>query len=107
VVIHCFTGTTREATAWLDLGFHLSVTGILTYKSAGELRETVKTIPWERLMIETDAPFLAPQPFRGQICEPAMVLAVAEELARVKNVTVSEVIERTTSTSEALFNLEK
>lgn len=104
-VIHCFTGTMEEAKAWLDLGFHLSLTGILTYKSAGDLREVAKIIPWERLMIETDAPWLAPQAFRGKTCEPAMVREVALLLADLRGVSLEEVDQRTTSTADSFFKL--
>jgi TatD DNase family protein len=104
VVIHCFTGTIEEAQKWLDVGFHISLTGILTYKSAGDLREVAKMIPWERLMIETDAPWLAPQAFRGKTCEPAMVRETALVLAELRGVTLEEVDERTTSTADAFFN---
>ncbi|HSI21166.1 MAG TPA: TatD family hydrolase [Verrucomicrobiae bacterium] len=103
-VIHCFTGSQEEADAWLALGFHLSFTGILTYKNAEALRAVATGVPWDRVMVETDAPYLAPQAFRGQTCEPAMVMAVAEQLAALKNVDVSEVDERTTSTADAFFN---
>jgi TatD DNase family protein len=104
-VIHCFTGNAEQAQKWLDLGFHISLTGILTYKSAGELREVAQTIPWDRLMIETDAPWLAPQAFRGQICEPAMVSEVAKLLAELRGMSVEEVDTLTTSTAEAFFKL--
>ncbi len=104
-VIHCFTGTGEEAEKWLELGFHLSFTGILTYKSAEALREVAKTVPWERLMVETDAPYLTPQAFRGQQCEPAMVIAVAELISDLRGKSLHEVDELTTSTAEVFFKL--
>jgi TatD DNase family protein len=104
-VVHCFTGTADEAAKWLDLGYHLSVTGIITYKNAETLREIVRDIPWDRLMVETDAPYLAPQSHRGKICEPAMVMDVATALAEVKGVDVSTVEEMTTTTARAFFRL--
>ena len=73
-VIHCFTASQMLADAVLDLGFYISISGIATFKSAKELQETVKTIPLERLLVETDAPFLAPVPNRGKTCEPAFVM---------------------------------
>lgn len=105
VVVHCFTGTADEAQAWLDLGFYLSVTGIITYKNATSLREVVSTIPWERLMVETDAPYLTPLGFKGQSCEPSMVVSVAEMVAGLKQVSITEADERTTSTAERFFTL--
>jgi TatD DNase family protein len=104
-VVHCFSGSAEEAAQWLELGFHLSVTGILTYKNAESLRDCVREIPWERLMIETDAPFLAPQPYRGKSCEPFMVTEVARVLAEVKGVDVSMVDKMTTATAERFFRL--
>jgi TatD DNase family protein len=105
IVVHCFTGDTVQAEAWLALGCHLSFTGIITYKNAESIRAAAAIVPWERLMTETDAPFLAPVPFRGKTCEPAMVSYVAEQLAEIRHCSVEEVRERTTSTAEAFFQL--
>ena len=105
VVIHCFTGTLEEAKSWLDLGFNLSLTGILTYKNNQSLREVVKELPLDRLMLETDAPFLAPQKYRGQSCEPAYVGEVAMCLAEIKGVNLEEVDAVTTATAEAFFGI--
>lgn len=105
VVIHCFTGTEHEAKAWLELGFHLSFTGILTYKSAANLREIARSVPFDRVMIETDGPFLAPEGFRGQPCEPAMVVQVARCIAECRGIDVSEVDTKTTATAKEFFSL--
>ena len=75
-VIHCFTGTPRLARAALDLGFFISVSGIATFKKSDELRATIKDVPLERLLVETDAPYLAPQPVRGKRNEPAFVVQI-------------------------------
>lgn len=72
-VLHCFTGTLQDAKALLDRGFYISFSGIVTYPKSHELREVLKCIPLERLLLETDAPYLAPQGFRGKRCEPAMI----------------------------------
>ena len=104
-VIHCFTGTMEEAKMWLDLGYMLSFTGIITYKKNDALREVVKMTPLEQMMIETDAPYLAPEGFRGQICEPKYVRNVAECIAEVKGITFAEVDEVTTETAIDFFSL--
>ena len=80
-VIHCFTGSADLARAMLDLGFSISLSGIVTFKNAGDLRETAHLIPRNRLLIETDSPFLAPVPHRGRPCEPAFVTDTARMLA--------------------------
>ena len=90
-VIHCFTGGPREAAACLELGFHLSFSGIVTFANAGALRDAVKVTPLDRILIETDAPFLAPLPHRGRRNEPALVRRVAEEVARVLERDVGEI----------------
>lgn len=104
-VIHCFTGTMEEAKKWLDLGFYLSFTGILTYKNAAALREVAKEVPMDHLMIETDAPYLAPEGYRGQTCEPFMVKLVAQQISDLRGISLDEVIKHTTSTAEAFFKL--
>jgi len=80
-VIHCFTGSADLARAMLDLGFSISLSGIVTFKNAGDLRETAHLIPRDRLLIETDSPFLAPVPHRGKPCEPAFVTDTARMLS--------------------------
>jgi TatD DNase family protein len=85
-VIHCFTGDATAARDFLALGFHISFSGIVTFKSAASLREAVPIVPADRLMAETDAPFLAPEPYRGKRNEPAFVARTFEVLARLRNV---------------------
>ena len=87
-VMHCFSGSLGEARLALDLGFYISLSGILTFPKAGELRETARQIPLDRLLVETDAPFLAPVPNRGKRNEPAWVRATLETLAGVHGVPV-------------------
>lgn len=104
-VIHCFTGTKEEAEKWLSIGGHISFTGIITYPKNSVLREVVAYVPWERLMIETDAPFLPPEKHRGELGEPQYVLDVARCVAECKGVTVEEVDTHTTATAQRFFGL--
>jgi TatD DNase family protein len=95
--IHCFTGTNGMAQELLELGFHIGFTGIITFKSAKALREVVANVPLERLLIETDSPYLAPTPHRGKRNEPAFVAEVAKKVAEIKETTVEEVIRVTSA----------
>ena len=104
-MIHCFTGNLEEAERLLDLGFFLSFTGIITFKNAANLREVVKRVPFERLLVETDCPLLAPVPHRGKRNEPAFVVHVAEKVAEVKEIPLAKVAEVTTRNAERLFGL--
>lgn len=104
-VIHCFTGDCEAARRYLDLGFYLSFTGILTFKNAEPLRKVVKDIPLDRLLIETDSPFLTPVPHRGKRNEPGFVGYVAEIIARVKSISLEDVALATTTNTRALFRL--
>jgi TatD DNase family protein len=89
-VVHCFTGTAAEARRMLDLGFALSFSGIVTFKNAASLREAARIVPADRLLVETDAPFLAPVPVRGRRCEPAFVVETARRLAIVRGDDLAE-----------------
>jgi TatD DNase family protein len=102
-VLHCFTGTAALAQAALGLGFYISAAGIVTFPKAGELRNTLQQVPIDRLLTETDSPFLAPVPFRGKRNEPAYVARVVEQLASLHGVTSSEMAERTTANFHTLF----
>jgi TatD DNase family protein len=104
-VIHCFSGTVEEAEACLTLGFALSFSGIVTFKTADRLREVVRLTPPDRLLIETDAPFLAPIPHRGKRNEPALVRHVAEEIARVTGRSLADVARLTPANTERAFRL--
>ena len=104
-VMHCFSGTRAEAEACLALGFHLSFSGIVTFKTADALRDVVRATPLDRLLIETDAPYLAPVPHRGKRNEPALVRQVAEEVARVLERDLAEVARVTTANAERVFRL--
>ncbi len=102
-LIHCFTGTQRLADASLELGLSISVSGIATFKKSDELRAVLKTVPLDRLLVETDAPFLAPMPHRGKRNEPAFVAHTAAMLAGVKGVSPEELAATTTENFFRLF----
>jgi len=102
-VMHCFTENQEVANAAIDLGFYISFSGIVTFKNATIIKEVAQNIPMEKIMIETDSPYLAPTPFRGKTNQPAYVKHVAEEIARLRNITVEEVGMATTHNFEKLF----
>lgn len=102
-VLHCFTHSLETAQRCLPLGFYVSFGGILTFPKAHNLREIVRTFPLNRVLIETDSPYLAPAPFRGKRNEPAYVLKVAEKLAEVRGLTLAEVASQTTANFDRLF----
>jgi TatD DNase family protein len=102
-VMHCFTENQAVADAALDLGFHISFSGIVTFKSAKDLKEVARHVPLERLLIETDAPYLAPTPHRGKRNEPAYVRHVAEEIASLRGISVDEVAQASTRNFFTLF----
>ncbi len=104
-VIHCFTGGWDLARACLDLGFHISFSGILTFPGAGPLRAVAARVPAERLLVETDSPYLAPAPRRGGRNEPARVVEVLECLARTRGVSATEMAATTTASFEKLFGV--
>lgn len=104
-VVHCFTGTMELAKKYLDLGFYISFTGIITFKKAQDLRDVVKMVPLDRMMVETDSPFLAPVPYRGKRNEPAYVKHVAECVAEVKGISFEEVALATTKNAKSFFQI--
>ena len=104
-VFHCFTETEAVARAALDLGFYISFSGILTFKTAQALRDVASFVPLERCLIETDSPYLAPVPYRGKTNSPAYVPYVAQQIATLKGVSVEAVAQATTANFERLFKL--
>jgi TatD DNase family protein len=102
-VFHCFTETAEVARAALDLGFHISFSGIVTFKNAQDLRDVAAFVPMDRLLIETDSPYLAPVPFRGKTNNPSLVPYVAKQIAQVKGLPVEEIAETTSRNFERLF----
>lgn len=102
-LLHCFTGSLDLAKTGIELGGYVSFSGILTYKTAQNLRDIAAQLPLDRLLIETDAPYLAPMPHRGKTNEPAFVVHTAQELARVQNLTSAEIGKATTDNFYRLF----
>jgi TatD DNase family protein len=105
-VIHCFTGDWARARAYLDLGLYLSIAGVVTFKTAEDLRDAVRKAPRDRLLIETDSPFLAPIPHRGKRNEPAYVAKTAEKVAELWGLSVNEVGDITTENAKRFFRFE-
>ena len=102
-VFHCFTESMQVARAALDLGYYISFSGIITFKTAQELREVVAFVPLDRMLIETDSPYLAPVPYRGKTNSPAYVPHVAQQVAQTRGIAVQEVAEATSRNFETLF----
>ncbi|SFZ79209.1 TatD family hydrolase [Chitinimonas taiwanensis] len=105
-VMHCFTESQAVAEAAIAQNFYISFSGIVTFKKAEELKEVARTIPLERMLIETDSPYLAPMPFRGKQNQPAYVKHVAEHIADLRGISVAEVAAATTANFKRLFKLE-
>ena len=104
-VVHSFLGDAELAREFLDLGLHLGIGGPVTYPKNGAVREAVKTVPLDRLLVETDCPYLTPVPYRGRRNEPSYVAHVAEEIAALKGIDVEDVAVRTTENAVRLFDL--
>ena len=104
-VIHCFSGDWEMAKACLTMGFYISIPGTITYKKSEEYHKLVRDLPLDRILVETDCPFLAPHPFRGKRNEPAYVQYVAETVARIKGIGPEELADITTRNAQKLFNL--
>jgi len=104
-VFHCFSGDAKEAAEVLDLGMHIGVDGPITFKSNTRLAEVVRMCPGERLLVETDCPYMAPHPYRGKRNEPAYLTRIVEEIAKIRGISLVEVAESTTAAACALFRL--
>ncbi len=104
-VIHCFTSDWSAARAYLELGMHISLSGVLTFKSAAATQEAARQIPLDRLLVETDAPFLAPVPLRGKRNEPALVVHTARKLAELKGVSFEAIAEATSENARRALRL--
>ena len=102
-VIHCFASTLELANELINLNFHLSFTGLITF--VNELKTVIKNIPLEKIMIETDSPYLTPIPHRGKRNEPYMVKYVAQEIARIKNISINKVANQTSQTAKVFFGI--
>ncbi len=103
-VFHCFTGDRAMAQRALDIGFHVSLAGIVTFPKALELKEVARMVPLDRLLVETDSPYLAPVPYRGGRNEPAHVVRVAEVIAELRGVTIEAIARATDENFVRLFN---
>lgn len=104
MVIHCFTGSQRLADACLALGAYISLSGIVTFRNAKALQEVARALPADRMLVETDSPFLAPVPVRGKVCEPAYVAHTARFLAELREEELDGLVERTSSNTRKLFS---
>ena len=102
-VLHCFTGSRSLAEKALDLGFYISLSGIVTFKNAADLQETAKILPKDRFLVETDSPFLAPVPNRGKVCEPAFVADTAAFVAELRGESIDDLARATTANFFRLF----
>ena len=104
-IFHCFSGSQESAQQIISMGFHLGLGGVLTYKNAA-VAEAIKEIPMSHLVLETDAPYLSPVPYRGKTNEPAFMIEVAKKLAEIKNIPLQEVAAITTNNAKAVFGIE-
>jgi TatD DNase family protein len=102
-VFHCFTEASEVARQALDLGFYISFSGIVTFKNALELKAVAQTVPLDRILVETDSPYLAPIPYRGKLNQPAYVRHVAEEIARLRETSLEQIMTATTDNFFRLF----
>ena len=105
-VMHCWGGDETETQWFLDLGFYISYSGIVTFKNAKQVQASAKIVPSDRLLIETDCPFLAPVPYRGKTNEPSYVLQVAEQVAQLRQVSLAQLAEETTANACRLFGIQ-
>lgn len=103
--LHCYCGSKEMAIEFLKLGLHISVGGVSTFKNAEKLREAISVVPLERLLLETDCPYLAPHPFRGKRNDPSYIPTIAENLAKIKGVSVEEIVKKTTENARRLFKI--
>lgn len=103
-VMHCFTESWEVAQQAMDMGFYISLSGIVTFKNAADLQEVARKLPLDRLLIETDSPFLAPVPYRGKLNDPSKVVHVAQKIAELKNIPIETIAEHTTANFYKLFD---
>lgn len=104
-VFHCYSGSTEDAKQLVKWGWHLSFTGTITFKNARKAPEVIQAVPLERLMVETDAPYMAPTPYRGKRCDSRYVYRMAETIAEIKGLPVEEVVRITTENGKRLFGI--
>ena len=104
-VVHCFSGSVETAKEVLRLGMYIGVTGVITFKNARRIREVVEAAPLDRLLIETDCPYMAPEPYRGKRCDSTMLPRMAEAIAAIKGITAQEVADATCRNACRLFEI--
>lgn len=104
-VFHCYSGSAEFAKLLAEINFKVSLTGIITFKSLHSLREEIAKIPIEQILLETDCPYMAPEPFRGKPAEPMHVYQIALKLAEIKNCTLEEISEKTEKNVKSLFGI--
>ena len=104
-VLHCFSGSVEMAAEILKLGMYIGIGGVITFKNAKKLPDVVKILPMDRMLLETDCPYLAPEPFRGKLCHSAMIYYTAEKIAEIKDIFLNEILEKTAENSKKLFGL--
>ena len=104
-VMHCYGGSIESAKELMKLGFSFSFGGLVTFKNAQKVVDVVKNLPIENILLETDCPYMSPVPFRGQRNEPKNVVYIADEIARIKNMTIEDVAEKTTANAKRIFDL--
>ena len=104
VVFHCFSGNKEFAKKCIDKGYYIAIGGVVTFKNAKDLKEVAMTIPLENLLLETDAPYLAPVPYRGKLNTPAYLKYIAQEIANLRNTTIDEIKNITTQNAKRIFN---
>ncbi len=105
VIMHCFSGSTEFAMECVNEGFYVALGGPVTFKNSKKPKEVAKTVPLDKLLLETDSPFLAPHPFRGKLNSPAKIPLIAEEIAKLRNITLEELASATTDNVERVFKL--
>ena len=106
-VMHCYSGSPEMAQHFLDLGLYISLGGPVTFKNGHKPKKVAKMVPLDKILVETDAPYLSPHPLRGKINEPARVKLVAEEIARIKEITYKDLAKQTTKNAYKLFNIKE
>ena len=104
VVFHCFSGTPEFAKRCTDKGYYIAIGGVVTFKNAKDLKETAKIVPADKLLLETDAPYLTPVPFRGKLNSPGYLKYIAQEIANLRNISTEEIRQQTTINAKRLFN---
>lgn len=104
VIFHCFSGNSAFAERCIEKGYYIGIGGVVTFKNAKELKESTKIIPLDRILLETDAPYLSPAPYRGKINTPAYLKYIAQEIANIKEINIEEVKEKTTINAKRIFN---